>query len=89
MREMLADWNQALDELRPRIAHPDVAPPSDHYGEALVPGDLREIPAEDLPAGLPAWMRSLDAWASRSGTTPDEKRATLMVKVPRNARPGS
>jgi uracil-DNA glycosylase len=89
MREMLADWNQALDELRPRIAHPDAAPPSDHYGEALVPGDLREIPAEDLPAGLPAWMRSLDAWASRSGTTPDEKRATLMVKVPRNARPWS
>jgi len=87
MREMLADWNLALDELRARIVHPDVAPPSDHYGEKLGPDDLREIPAEDLPAGLPPWMRSLDAWASRSGATPDDKRATLMVKVPRDARP--
>jgi uracil-DNA glycosylase len=87
MREMLTDWNQALDELRGRIAHPDVPPPSDHYGDALVPADLREIPAEDLPAGLPAWMRSLDAWASRSGATPDDKRATLLVQVPRDARP--
>jgi uracil-DNA glycosylase len=87
MRQMLADWNLALDELRARIAHPDLPPPADHYGEALVPADLREIPAEDMPAGLPAWMRSLDAWAARSGATPDQKRATLMVTVPRDARP--
>ena len=27
----------------------------------------RPVLAVDLPAGLPAWMRSLDAWASRQG----------------------
>jgi hypothetical protein len=87
MREMLTDWNLALDELRPTIAHPDVPPPADHYGNTLVPADLAAIPAEDLPPGLPPWMRSLDAWASRAGSTVDEKRATIQVRVPRNARP--
>jgi hypothetical protein len=87
MSQMLTDWNQALDELRPRITSPDVAQPTDHYGDALLPADLAPISAEDLPAGLPAWMRSLDAWASRQGPTPEDKRATLVVEVPRHQRP--
>ena len=87
MSQMLTDWNQALDELRPRITSPDVAQPTDHYGDGLLPADLAPISAEDLPAGLPAWMRSLDAWASRQGQTPEDKRATLVVEVPRHQRP--
>jgi hypothetical protein len=87
MHQMLTDWNQALDELRPLIVGPDVPPPSDHYGDDLVPADLAPISAEDLPAGLPAWMRSLDAWASRKGATTEEKRATLVIRVPTHQRP--
>jgi uracil-DNA glycosylase len=87
MRQMLADWNLALDELRPLIASPDAPQPADHYGDTLLPADRAPIPAEDLPAGLPAWMRSLDTWASRKGATPEDKRATLVVQVPRRERP--
>ena len=89
MAQMLTDWNQALDELRPVIDTPDVAQPTDHYGVDLVPADLAPISAEDLPAGLPAWMRSLDAWATRKGATTEEKRATLVVRVPTHQRPWS
>ena len=87
MSQMLTDWNLALDELRPRITSPDVPHLDDHYGDALLPADRAPISAEDLPAGLPAWMRSLDAWASRTGATADDKRATLVVQVPRRQRP--
>jgi hypothetical protein len=31
-------------------------------------------------------MGGLDAWAARRGTSGDEKRATLVVRVPRRAR---
>ena len=53
--------------------------------------NVREFPhvtagLADLPAGLPAWMRSR-AWADRRGDTPDLKRATVVVTVPRDARP--
>jgi uracil-DNA glycosylase len=89
MRQMLADWNAALDELRATIRQPDVPPPADRYGEALTPADLRPIPAIDLPPGLPGWMTSLDAWASRQGETPEDKRATIVVRVPRKHRPWS
>jgi uracil-DNA glycosylase len=87
MSQMLTDWNLALDELRPRITSPDAPQRTDHYGDALLPADRAPISAEDLPAGLPAWMRSLDAWASREGATPEDKRATLVVQVPRRQRP--
>ncbi len=82
MRRLTADWNQALDELRPLIDLPDVPIPATRYGEELTFADKAPIPADDLPVGLPAWMSSLDAWAMRSGATPDEKRATLVVRVP-------
>ena len=36
--------------------------------------------------GLPAWMRSLDAWAARVGEDAQRKRATITVTVPRVAR---
>lgn len=89
MKQLLTDWNQALDELRPVIVAPDLPTPADHYGDDLVPADLAPISGEDLPAGLPAWMRSLDAWASRKGATTEEKRATLVIRVPTHQRPWS
>jgi uracil DNA glycosylase superfamily protein len=83
---MLRNWNGALERLKPAILHPDVDRELVLYGEALTPADYGEIPERDLPAGLPAWMRSR-AWADRRGDTPDLKRATIVVTVPRSARP--
>jgi hypothetical protein len=87
MRTMLAQWNAALEQLRPRVQHPDVQRPLAPYGEALAPEDLAPIPEADLPVGLPPWMRSLKAWAARLGETPEAKRATLVVTVPKGERP--
>jgi uracil-DNA glycosylase len=83
---MLQNWNGALERLKPAIRHPDVDRELVLYGEALTDADYGEIPEQDLPAGLPAWMRSR-AWADRRGRTPDLKRATIVVTVPRSARP--
>ena len=88
MKEMLADWNDALTELKPRIAHPDVERDLVPYGESLDKAtDLSSIPERDLPAGVPEWMRSLDAWAVRRGEDAEAKRATVVVTVPRKQRP--
>jgi hypothetical protein len=87
MLRLTTDWNRALDLLRPLIAEPDVPIPTTRYGEALTAADVAPIPIEDLPAGLPPWMRSLDSWAVRSGETPDEKRATILIRVPTGERP--
>jgi uracil-DNA glycosylase len=81
-KRMLAGWNGALQQLHPQIAHPDAARPLVLYGEAFADGDLAEIPELDLPAGLPAWMRSPAAWAQRTGATPQQKRATITVAIP-------
>jgi hypothetical protein len=83
---MLRNWNGALERLKPAVRHPDVERELVPYGEALTSADYGEIPERDLPAGLPAWMRSR-AWADRRGDTPDLKRATIVVTVPRSARP--
>jgi uracil-DNA glycosylase len=83
---MLQNWNTALTRLKPAIRHPDVDRELVLYGEALSDADYGEIPEQDLPAGLPAWMRSR-AWADRRGRTPDLKRATIVMTVPRSARP--
>jgi 5-methylthioadenosine/S-adenosylhomocysteine deaminase len=89
LREMthrlLAQWNTAVDELRPAIRLPDVPIPSSRYGTAWQPDDLVPIPSDDMPAGLPPWMRSLAPWASRAGKTAAEKRATVVVTVPKDA----
>ena len=88
MKEMLADWNEALQELRPNLHHPDVDRALVLYGEALDKAtDLASIPDRDLPAGTPEWMRSLDAWALRRGEDAEAKRATIVVTVPRKQRP--
>ena len=87
MRAMLENWNEALEALRPALEDPDVEPHRAPYGETLEEADLAEIPDRDLPAGLPSWMRSLDAWAGRVGEGEEEKRATLSVRVPASQRP--
>ena len=88
MADLLADWNEALTVLSPAIAHPDVARDLVPYGTTLdKEHDLSSIPERDLPAGLPEWMRSLDAWAARLGPDTDTKRATIVVTVPRAQRP--
>ncbi|HEX5250990.1 MAG TPA: hypothetical protein VFW14_15100, partial [Gaiellales bacterium] len=56
-------------------------------GTAFQSGDDVEIPAADMPAGLPEWMRSLENWADRSGSNSESKRATIVVTVPTDARP--
>lgn len=84
---MLQNWNAALDVLKPALQHPDTERPLVHYGTAFQDGDLAPLPELDLPAGLPAWMRGLKAWAKRTGETPDEKRRTLTVTVPKGVLP--
>jgi hypothetical protein len=87
VQELLANWNLNLQALHPHIQHPDTQTPLHLYGTSFQPGDDVEIPAGDLPAGLPSWMRSLENWADRTGTTTDTKRATITVTVPTDARP--
>jgi uracil-DNA glycosylase len=91
MRQMLQNWNEALAALRPKIQHPDFQQPTETYGEELNKAtDLAAIPDRDLPAGLPDWMRSLQTWAQReavrAGDPVEEKRATVVVRVPRAER---
>jgi uracil-DNA glycosylase len=87
MAALLETWNEALDALRPAIEDPDVEPDPAPYGQTLADDDLAPIPDRDLPAGIPDWMRSLDAWASRVGEDEEDKRATLSVRVPTSQRP--
>lgn len=86
MQAMLENWNAALQRLAPRILHPDVERPLVLYGDRLQPSDYVTIPERDLPAGLPAWMRSR-VWADRKGQTVDARRATIVVTVPADQRP--
>ena len=79
---MLGKWNVALETLKPAIAHPDEDRPLDKYGDAFTEAERPEIPEIDMPAGLPDWMRSPKAWATRTGDTDDAKRRTITVKVP-------
>jgi len=87
MAQMLTNWNAGLDVLHPAITHPDAPAQLVHYGTALAPGDLADIPAADLPAGCPAWMRSAEPWAARTGATAADKRATITVTIPADERP--
>jgi uracil-DNA glycosylase len=86
--KLLSNWNTALPQLAVAVT-PDIdghQPPTP-YGDTWQPGDLQPLPPGDLPAGSPSWWRDLDAWAARTGTDPDSKRATITVTVPRRARP--
>lgn len=79
---LLANWNAALQALRPQIHHPDHAAPLVPYGTDFLPADMPPIPAIDLPAGVPAWMGNEDHWAQRAGATAAAKRANITITVP-------
>jgi uracil-DNA glycosylase len=85
-KTMLQNWNAALTQLHAAIKNPDRVRALVPYGSSFKPGDDVAIPEKDMPAGTPAWMRSVDAWATRSGATAAAKRATVVITVPKNAR---
>jgi hypothetical protein len=86
-KRMLRRWNAGLEHLAGALAHPDVVRELVPYGDSLTAGDLVPIPPRDLPAGLPAWMGSIEPWAVRDGETVEEKRASLRITVPQASRP--
>src|SRR3954471_10450091 len=76
MKRLCDNWNTALDLLTkaPGKVTPDNARALVHYGDTLTPADHTPIAEEDLPPGLPDWMRGLQDWAKRTGTTAADKR---------------
>jgi hypothetical protein len=83
-KALLEGWNSALQHLKPAIVNPDTPRPLVLYGEAFQPGDRARIPAIDLPAGLPAWMRERDNWARRVGAEVKKKRGNITITVPKD-----
>jgi hypothetical protein len=83
IKAMLENWNNALQELHP-LPHPDKARSLKLYGSSFATNEKVAIPAEDMPAGSPDWMRLDDGWADRPGTGLT-KRRTITVTVPRSA----
>jgi uracil-DNA glycosylase len=81
-KRLLANWNEGLELLHAAIRHADETKDLVPYGDAFQPGDLSEIPEFDVPAGTPPWMRGLEGWAARTGSTPAEKRKTITIKIP-------
>jgi hypothetical protein len=90
MKRLCENWNAALDLLSkpPDPLTPDTSRPLVHYGDTITPAEHTLIIEEDLPPGLPAWMRDLQAWAKRTGKTAPDKRATITITIPKSARPG-
>lgn len=82
--KLLTDWNQNLPALRRNIVPDDAsaANPPVPYGRTWQDGDLAPIPEADLPAGSPAWWRSLEGWATRKGANAQLKRASILVTIP-------
>jgi uracil-DNA glycosylase len=89
--KMLAKWNEGLKALDNALDDAKVKRDVDRqlklYGTDLKPEDRSQIPEVDLPAGAPPWMRSLKTWATRVGDTPEAKRATIEVVIPKDERP--
>lgn len=98
-KQMLTQWNSALELLHPAIAHKDdFETPLVVYGEAFVDSDKVDIPSRDLPPGAPPWMYDDDGWAHRGLPRPHakpltdaealhEKRVTIVVTVPKTVLP--
>lgn len=87
MKEMLGEWNGALERLDGKLGARAPGRPLERYGDDLLPEDRAAIPEADMPAGAPPWMRSLRTWAARKGDTAEAKRATVVVTVPKDERP--
>lgn len=85
-KQMLAKWNTELEAIAP-LQHPDATTPFKKYGDTLTEADLTPVPAVDMPAGTPDWMRALDAWAVRKKVGDHPKESVIVVTVPKAARP--
>lgn len=81
-KDLLDNWNIALQSLHANIQHPDVTKPLVLYGNDFTAAELPEIPSRDLPMGLPSWMRTKDFWASMPSSTPGTERANISIEVP-------
>lgn len=81
-QDMLSQWNTSLVKLAQAIHHPDVPRALMPYDAVWREGDEQPIPEFDVPAGSPAWMRTEDDWAIRTGTTAALKRRSIMVTAP-------
>lgn len=80
-KKLLENWNAALELARAAIKHPDIQTPHVPYGEAWTEGDRVQIPEVDFPAGIPAWMRENDGWATRQGEDSLAKRRNITITV--------
>jgi uracil-DNA glycosylase len=80
-KDLLDNWNVALNALHASIQHPDVTKALLLYGTDFTGAELPEIPGLDFPMGLPSWMRSTDFWATMS-PTPGTQRANISIEVP-------
>jgi hypothetical protein len=87
VREMLKNWNVALQALKPSLSHPDSPRSLTLYSDHFQAGDLVDIPEGDLPAGSPLWMLGAANYATRTGSTAAAKRVTITVTVPTAFRP--
>lgn len=85
--QLLTNWNGGLNQLKSAIKHPDVQIPLALYSSSFADSDLPDIPPEDMPAGLPEWMRRDERWADRKGKTEKEKRQTITIVVPASELP--
>lgn len=82
-QKLLQNWNAALQAIAPSLLHPDVPTPLVLYGTAWLDGDRTPVPEFDMPAGLPAWMREQDGWATRKGPDDLAKRRNITLTVPK------
>ena len=81
-KDLLDNWNVALQSLHAGIQHPDVTKSLVPYGNDFTAAELPEIPSRDFPMGLPSWMRTTDFWASLPSSSPGTERANISIEVP-------
>ena len=80
-KDLLDNWNVALQALHANIQNPDVAKPLVLYGNDFTAAELPEIPSRDFPMGLQPWMRTTDFWANMSAT-PGTQRGNISIELP-------
>ncbi len=82
-KKLLRNWNLALQALSPTLQHPDAPVALTLYGDTWADDERPPVPENDLPAGLPAWMRDEDGWAKRAGTNLLAKRRNITINIPK------
>ena len=82
-RNMLQNWNVALEQLSRVMKEPDEKKQLVLYTDKFGDGDRIRIPEIDFPPGLPIWMKEDDGWARRVGNTFEEKRRNITITIPK------